>query len=143
MRSLLVLLGLSLSLIVSGCGTPPERRLESPALQVTALTPGSITLRLVNSNTVPVIINRAVHTLYLGDTSLGKFDDPTPVGIPPLGSDTHTVALPAKLGEAVRTYFAGNPGNLRVSVESTLVLAIGSDGTLDLKTVGSGVVTAP
>ena len=140
MRSLLVLFGLSLSLILAGCGTPPERRLDAPAIQITALTPNAITLRLINPNTVPVIVKTSVHTLYLGDTSIGKFEDLSPAGLPPIGSDTRTVPLPAKLNEAISAFFKQNPGSTRATIQSTLVLVIGNDDTLSVKTGGSGIV---
>lgn len=140
MRSLLVLLGLSLSLLVAGCGTPPERRLESPALRVTGLESGVLKLSILNPNAVPLVVTRSTHTLSLGDERIGRIDDRTPLGVPSLAALPYTVTLPAPLAEKVRAYFAKHPGEARAFVESTLEVAVGSDDTITLKTSGGGMI---
>ncbi|HEY9248375.1 MAG TPA: LEA type 2 family protein [Rariglobus sp.] len=147
MRFLLSFACLCLCLVVAGCGTPPERRLESPALQVTGLTVSgdtcTLTLRLLNPNTAPLVVSRSTHTVHLGDTRLGRIDDREPIGLPPTGAVTHAVKLPAALTREARAYFSKHPGDVRVSVETSLQLLIGNDDDLTLKTAGSGVVKAP
>lgn len=146
MRSLLSLTCLSLlALILSGCGTPPERRLESPALRVKSLTPTADTyalqLEFINPNTAPLVVSRSTHTLYLGDTQIGRLDDRTPIGIPPLGGVPHSATLTPKLAAELRDYLAKHPGQLRASVESSLEVAVGDNDTITLKTAGTGLVT--
>lgn len=143
MRSLLVLLGLSLSLMMAGCGTPPERRLESPALRVTGLEAGVLKLSILNPNAVPLVVNRATYQLSLGDERISRIDDRTPVGVPALASLPASVPLPAPLAEKVRAYFSKNPGEVRASVEGSLEIAVGSDDTVTLKAFGGGTVKAP
>src|SRR3954468_143478 len=95
MRSLFSLLCFPLLLIVAGCGTAPERRLDAPAMQVTGLTSSGggyvLALRLINPNPAPLVVTRSTHTLSLGDQRIGRFDDREPIGIPPLGSESHSV----------------------------------------------------
>lgn len=143
MRSLLVLLGLSLSLLVAGCGTPPERRLESPALRVTGLESGVLKLSILNPNAVPLVVNRSSYTLSLGDERIGRIDDRTPVGVPALAALPCTVTLPAPVAEKVRAYFAKHPGEVRAFVDGSLEIAVGDDDTLTLKASGGGAVKAP
>jgi len=142
MRSLFVLLCVGVSFVLSGCGTAPERRLDAPAVRISALDAGTLSLRIVNANTVPLVINRSTHTLYLGDERIGRIDDRTPVGVPPLGSVTHAIALPASVGDQVRARLASSTGELRASVESSFELTVAADDTLTLKAVGGGLVKA-
>jgi LEA14-like dessication related protein len=143
MRSLLILLGLSLSLLVAGCGTPPEGRLESPALRVTGLEAGMLKLSIINPNTAPLVVSRSTYTLSLGDERIGRIDDRTPIGVPALATLACSVALPAPVAEKVRAYFAKNPGEVRAFVEGSLVIAVGSEDTTTLKAAGGGSVKAP
>jgi LEA14-like dessication related protein len=142
MRSLFVLLCVGVSFVLSGCGTAPERRLEAPAVRITALDANTLSLRIVNANTVPLVINQSTHTLYLGDERIGRIDDRSPIGIPPLGSVSQAVALPAALGDTVRVRLSAATGQLRASVESSFELAVAPDDTLTLKTAGGGLVKA-
>lgn len=148
MRTFVSLLGLSLLLILTGCSTPPEQRLDAPAIQVTALTTTAdnytLTLRLVNSNTVPMVVAGSTHTLYLGEQKIGRIEDREPIGVPPLGEVTHTVKLPAKVAPDVRAWLAGHPGNVRIATESTLEITVGTDNdTIKLTSAGRGTVKAP
>lgn len=131
---------LSFSLFLAGCGTPPERRLEPLAVPVASLDGGALTLRFVNPNTVPVIVNRASHTLYLGDDRMGRVDDRSVVGVPPTASVPQTVPLPAAVAEKVQAYFASHPGQVRATVDSTLEIAVSGDDTLKMHARGSGSV---
>jgi LEA14-like dessication related protein len=148
MRTLVSLLSLSLLLVLAGCGTPPEQRLDAPAIQVTALTSAAdsyvVTLRLVNPNTVPMVVASSTHMLYLGEQKIGRIDDREPIGVPPLGEVTHTVKLPSKLSTVARAWLASHSGDVRVVTESTLEITVGTDNdTLTLKSAGRGVVKAP
>ncbi len=140
MRSFFVLLCVGLSFFLSGCGTTPERRLEAPAVRITALDAGTLSLRILNANTVSLVINRSTHTLYLGDERIGRIEDRTAVGVPPLGSAPHAITLPADLGDKVRARLASSTGELRASVESSFELTVGADDTLTLKALGGGLV---
>jgi len=148
MRSLVSLLGLSLLLVLAGCGTPPEQRLEAPVIQVTGLTAAAdsyaVTLRLVNANTVPMVVAGSTHTLYLGEQKIGRVDDREPIGVPPLGEVAHTVNLPAKLAPDVRAWLASHPGTIRIATESTLEITVGTDNdTIKLTSTGRGTVKTP
>lgn len=143
MRSLFAFACLSMSLILAGCGTPPERRLESPALRVTGLEAGVLKVSILNPNAVPLVINRATYHLSLGDERIGRIDDRTPLGVPSLAALPCTVTLPAAVSEKVRAYFAKHPGEVRVFLDGTLEVAVGSDDTITLKAGGSGSVKAP
>lgn len=144
MRSLLFVLGLASTLFLAGCGTPPERRLEAPSLQVTKLTTATdaatLDLRFTNPNTVPLVIDHSEHTLYLGNDSIGRINDKQPIGLPPLGSVTHTVTLNASLTAKARAYLAKNPGEVRAYVGSALELTTSDDDTITLKSSGTGIV---
>lgn len=147
MRSLLSFACLALSLVLAGCSTPPEERLDSPGLAVTGLTASNdtatLTLRFTNANTVPLVVTRSTHTLYLGDKRIGRIDDREPIGIPAIGGITHPVKLSKALADGVRAFFARNPGQVRATVQTELELALNGDDTLTLKSSGSGLVTAP
>jgi hypothetical protein len=142
MRSLFVLLCVGFTFVLSGCGTPPERRLEAPAVRIIAVDAATLSLRILNANTVPLVIHRSTHTLYLGDERIGRIEDRTPIGVPPLGSAPHAVTLPASLGDKIRVRLASSPGEFRASVESSFELIVGTDDTLTLKSVGDGLVKA-
>ena len=106
MRSLLSFACLAFALVLAGCSTPPEQRLDSPGLAVASLTASddstTLTLRFTNSNTVPLVVTRSTHTLYLGGKRIGRIDDREPIGIPAVGGIAHTVTLPKALAAAVR-----------------------------------------
>jgi len=144
-RFLFSLVGLSLVFALAGCGTPPDRRLESPGLNVTALTRSTddyiVTLRYLNPNAVPLAVGSASHVLYLGEERIGKFDDKNSVGVPPLGVALHSVMLPRALSKDVRDYLAGHAGEVQVVVQSSLEIVISGDDLLSLKASGSGKVT--
>lgn len=146
MRSLLSFACLALSLVLAGCSTPPEQRLESPGLTVTGLTassdPSTLTLRFTNPNTVPLVVTSSTHTLYLAGKRIGSIDDREPIGIPAAGSVAHTVTLPKALAAKVGAFLAKNPGEVRVGVETELSLVLSNDDTLTLKTSGGGFVKA-
>ncbi len=148
MRSLLSLLCLPLLLVFAGCSTPPNQRLDSPAIQVTGLTTAGdgyiLALRLINPNTVPMVVSHSTHTLYLGEKRIGRIADAEPIGLPPLGGVPHTVTLPAAPAAEVRAWFSKNPGDVRATVESALVIVIGhEDDDITLKSRGAGNVKAP
>lgn len=147
MRSLLSFACLTLSLVLAGCSTPPEQRLDSPGLTVAGLTVAdnraTLALRFTNPNTVPLVVTRSTHTLYLGAKRIGRIDDREPIGIPPLGAVTHTATLPAELARDVRAFFEKNPGAVRATVMAELQLALSGDDTLTLKSSGGGLVKAP
>lgn len=148
MRSLFSLLCLPLILVIAGCGTSPERRLDAPTVQPTGLAAAGdtyvLTLRLANANTVPLVVNRATHTLYLGEQSLGRIDDREPVGLPPLGEVSHAVKLTATSAAEARAWLAKHPGDIRISVQSSFKVAIGyDDDVLTLSSTGTGSVKAP
>lgn len=142
MRSLFLLLGLSVSLILAGCGTPPERRLEAPALSVGGLKADGpqtvLTLRYINTNTVPLAVESAKHTLYIGAERIGLIDDRVPVGIPATGGVTHSVTVPPALAQALSTHAAAHPAETRLTVETTLEIAISGSDTMELQTRGAG-----
>jgi LEA14-like dessication related protein len=142
MRSPFLLLGLAVSLILAGCGTPPEKRLDPPGLSVAGIKTtdagGILTMRFVNANTVPLAVERAVHTVYIGSDRIGRITDTEPFGIPPVGGVTHSVTLPADLAKDVAAYSATHPQATSLVVESVLTLAISGDDTLTLKTSGAG-----
>jgi LEA14-like dessication related protein len=144
MRSLLSFLCVSLSLVLAGCGTPPERRLDAPGVQVTKLTATGDTyaleLRFLNANTVPLVIEKSTHTFYLADTRIGRLDDRQPIGVPPLGTVLHKITLTPAQAAEVRAYAAKTGGETRVSVESALELVTADDDTLTLKTIGRGSI---
>lgn len=140
MSRLIAFACLSFSLFLAGCGTPPERRLEPLAVPVASINGGYLTLRFVNPNTVPVIVNRSSHTLYLGEDRMGRIDDRTVVGVPPTASVPQAVPLPAAMAEKVQTYLSAHPGQVRATVESSLEIAVSGDDTLKMQARGSGVI---
>ncbi|MFA6962884.1 MAG: LEA type 2 family protein [Opitutaceae bacterium] len=146
MRSLLLFIGLSLSLVLAGCGTAPERRLDSPAVQVNELSPSgetyTLSLRFVNPNTVPLVVSSSTHNLYLGETRIASIKDRDPIGIPQLGGVNHTVKLSSALAKTVRSYLAKHPDEDRASVECSLEVSVSGDDTVTLKTSGGGSVKA-
>lgn len=142
MRYLPFLVGLACSLFLAGCGTPPEGRLDAPVMTVGGFKAdggaSALTLRLVNSNAVPVAVVGATHTLFAGGERLGRIEDKTAVGLPALGGVTHTVAVPAKLAAEIAAYAAKHPEAKTLVVESSLVVAVSGDDTITLKTTGAG-----
>jgi LEA14-like dessication related protein len=142
MRSLFLWFGLAASLMLAGCGTPPEHRLESPVMTVTGIkTNGAttvLTVRLVNANTVPLAVESGTYTVYIGSERIGRVSDKMPVGIPPQGGVNHSVILPASLAADISAYTAKHPEATSLEVESTLVIAIWGSDTLTLKTSGAG-----
>lgn len=142
MRFLLSFVCLPALLVLAGCGTPAYRRLDAPVLQVVSVAPaeGTLTLRFVNANTVPMVVNRSTHTLHLDDVRLGRVDDPDPIGIPALGSASHVVRLPASLAGELGNRLAGAAGGALLHVETALQVAVPGDDTITLKTRGSGPV---
>ncbi|CAM2976685.1 hypothetical protein [Rariglobus hedericola] len=144
MRSLLSLLCVSLSLVLAGCGTPPERRLDSPGVQITRLTATgdspALELRFINPNTVPLVIEKSTHTLSLGNTRIGRITDRQPIGVPPLRSVLHKVTLTPEMAAEVRDYAAKNPGEIQASVECVLELTTSDNDTITLKATGSSAV---
>ncbi len=148
MRSLFSALCLPLFVLLVGCSTPADRRLESPVIQISGLTATEtgdsgydLVLRLVNPNTVSLVASRSTHTLYLGEKRLGRIDDQEPIGLPALGSVPHTVKVPAARAGEIRAYLADHPGNVRVSVHSALEIVLSGDETLILKSTGSDLVS--
>ena len=147
MRSLFLLISLTLSLLLAGCSTPPAERLEAPIARVDSLRinkdTGVLTLRFTQSNIVPMVISRSHHTLSLDDQSMGIFDDTEAIGLPPQGSVAHTVTLPPKIIQAAQAYLLRHPGAVRVSVKSGLNVLTSDDGWITLTTLASGSITAP
>lgn len=147
MRSLISFACLILSLVLAGCSTPPEQRLDSPRLVVTGLTASgdtaTLTLRFTNANTVPLVVSRSTHTLYFDGKRLGRIDDREPIGIPAVGALTHIVTLPKALAADVRAFFGKNPGQVRATVETELELVLNDGDTFTLKSSGGGLVKAP
>lgn len=144
MRSLLSFACIAFSLVLAGCSTPPDQRLESPALVVTGLAStdnsATLTLRFVNPNTAPLVVTQSTHTLYLGSQRIGRIDDREPIGIPAMNAVAHSVTLPAALAKDVRAFLSKNPGEVRATVTTELELAIPGDETLTLKCSGGGLV---
>lgn len=150
MRFLLSCFCLPLCLILlAGCGTSPERRLEAPIVEVTDLTAKKkgdyvLTVRITNSNTVPLVIERSTHTIYLGGQHIARIEDRKPIGVPPLGSVPHNIKLSDKVAADVRAWLDKHPGQTAVSVESGFYVVVGSDNdTVLLKSAGRGSVSAP
>jgi hypothetical protein len=148
MRRLLSLLCLPLFLVLAGCSTPAERRLDPPGIQITGLgstvESATLALRLTNPNTAPLVTSHSTHTLLLGGKRVARIEDAEPIGIPPLGEVTHAVKLPAAAVADMRAWFAKNPGDTRATVESTFVVVVGvDDDTITLKNTGGGTVKAP
>jgi LEA14-like dessication related protein len=147
MRFLLSCLCLSFVLILAGCGTPADRRLDAPVIEITGLTAGgdgyALALRLINSNTVPLVVRHSTHTLYLGDKRIGRIEDREPIGVPPLGAASHTVALPKALAADVRFWLTNHAGEVHASMDSSLEIVIGEDDSMILKSTGRGTVKAP
>ncbi len=148
MRRLLSLLCLPLFLVLAGCSTPAERRLDAPAIQITNLSVAgegaTLALRLSNPNTAPLVTSHSTHTLFLGGKRVARIEDAEPIGIPPLGEVTHTVKLPPAALADVRAWFAKNPGAARATVESSFIVVVGTDDdTITLKAIGGGTVKAP
>lgn len=56
MRIVLAPVFASMVPLFAGCGTSAERGFEPPALRITAVTPGAISLRVINPNTVPLAV---------------------------------------------------------------------------------------
>jgi LEA14-like dessication related protein len=144
MRSLISLLCLSWLLAFTGCGTPPERRLDPPAIQITEVTASQdtykVTLRVSNANTVPLVVNSSTHTLRLGQDRIGRIDDREPIGLPPLGAVPHTFTLTTTQADEVRAYLAAHPGEVRATVESAFEVLLTDDQTITLKSTGGGAV---
>ena len=134
-------------LVLAGCGTPLEQRLDAPAIRVVALAAAenkyALEVRVVNANAVPLVVNRSTHTVYFGDQRIGRVEDREPIGVPPLGAAPHTVALTGAAAAGARAWLAQHPGEVSVTIESTLEVAIGADNdTVNLTAAGRGVVKA-
>lgn len=139
---------LMLAVFVSGCGTPPERRLDSPALRVTSLSGVNgghvVTIRILNPNATPLVISQSTHTVFCGTERIARFDDPQPIGVPSLGSVDHAFALPPKASAGLSAWLAQHPGDVPVAVETSFQVVVGSDNdTITLKSSGRGLVKTP
>ncbi len=145
MRSPLLFLGLVLSLGLAGCSTPPEARLERPALRVVSLDAGDgkLALRYINPNNVPLVVNNSTHVLSLDGQHIGRIKEKEPIGMPPIGEIVHTVALPPEIAKGARDYLAAHPGRVRATVESKLEVLLYDDETVTLKSSGGGTVGEP
>jgi hypothetical protein len=147
MRHLLTLLCLSTLVVLAGCSTAPERRLDPPGIEIKELSAAGenyvLSLRVVNSNAVPLVVTRSTHTLFLGSHRVGRLDDREPIGLPPLSGIEHRVTLTAASAAGVRAWLANHPGEVRAIVESTWVVAVGSDDTLTLTSAARGTLKAP
>ncbi len=147
MRNPLVFLGVSVSLFLAGCSTPPEERLEAPAAKVEGLSVSAdssiLTLRFINPNIVPLVVNSSAHTLSLDNKYIGVIDDATPIGLPPQGQEVHSVKLPPKISQAAQAYLRDHPGSVRVTVKSGLSVATTADDTVTLTSLGSGLIKTP
>ena len=147
MRSILISLSVSVSLMLAGCGTTPEERLEAPTSKVEhfSATPDAsvLTLRFSNPNIVPLVVNSSAHTLTLGDKSMGVIDDAEPIGLPPRGFAVHTVKLTVKVAQAAQAYLLNHPGEVRVTVKSALSAVTTADDTITLTSIGSTLIKTP
>jgi LEA14-like dessication related protein len=147
MRTTLVFLGLSLPLLLAGCSTPPEERLETPAARVEGLNVQSgastLTLRLTNPNIVPLVINSSSHKLSLDNNPIGVIDEANPIGLPPGGQEVHSLKLPPKVAQAAQAYLRDHPGTVRITVKSGLSVATTADDSITLTSIGSGLIKNP
>ncbi len=146
MRSFLFILGVSLSLLLTSCSTPPEERLDAPAAKVVGLVVGNdtgvLTLSFANPNIVPLVIRSSTHTLFLGDKLIGVIDDAEAIGLPNSGIVVHAVKLPAKVAQAAQAYLVAHPGEVRAKVKSSLEHVTTGDDTITLKCLSTGLVKA-
>lgn len=147
MRSFLFSISVSLALLLTGCSTPPEERLDAPAAKVVSLVVGNdtgvLTLSFTNPNIVPLVIRSSTHTLSLGDKSIGVIDDAEAIGLPHSGRVVHTLKLPKKVAQAAQAYLAAHPGEVRATVKSALEHVTTGDDTITIKCIGTGLVKAP
>jgi LEA14-like dessication related protein len=147
MRPILLSISVSFALLLTGCSTPPEERLDAPAARVVSLVVGNdtgvLTLSFANPNIVPLVIRSSTHTLTLGDKSMGVIDDAEAIGLPNSGRVDHTVKLPTKVAQAAQAYLSANPGEVRATVKSSLEHVTTGDDTITLKCIGTGLVKAP
>jgi LEA14-like dessication related protein len=147
MRSPVLLLGLSLSLLLSGCGTPPEARLERPVLHVKGLKSeggtGILTLRIDNLNAVPMVIKTSTYTLSLGNQNFGPIRDNEMIGLPPTASADRQVTLPSAIASKLSAYLTQHPELARASVRSEFEVVTANDDTIKLHSAGSGLIKSP
>ncbi len=147
MRNPLVFLGVSVSLFLAGCSTPPEERLEAPAAKVEDLSVSAdaslLTLRFTNPNIVPLVVSSSTHKLSLDNNYIGVIDDADPIGLPPQGQVVHRVKLPPKVALAAQAYLRDHPGTVRASVKSGLNVATTNDDSVSLTSLGSGLIKNP
>lgn len=144
MRYLFSCLCVSLIALLAGCGTAPERRLDTPTLRVADLdtTENSyaLTIRLINTNTVPLVVKSSRHVVYFGDQKIGRVDDSQPIGVPPMGGVDHHFTLPRDLADEAKAWLDAHPGDVAIMIESALEIAIGEDDEMTLKTAGRGTI---
>lgn len=144
MRYLFSCFCLSLVALLAGCGTPPERRLDVPTLRVTDLdttkSSYAVTIRLINTNTVPLVVKSSRHVVYFGDQKIGRVDDSQPIGVPPMGGVDHRFKLPRDLADDAKAWLDAHPGDITITIESALEIAVGEDDEMTLKTTGRGTI---
>ena len=144
----LALVTVTLGLLsLAGCSSP---RLDHIAVRVEAIKPEGanlvITLRFINTNNIPLVISGASHTLTLNGQRVGSINNKEAVGVPPMGTTTQDVQLPATLAKTTRKIAARDADQTTYQLESSLKIAwdedtvnyqTGSRGSLALKSLAN------
>ena len=143
----ILFIGLAVSLAPAGCRTASEEALAAPIARIEGFglsgNTGRIAFSFTNPNSVPLVVSSSFHTLSLGSKSIGIIDDEEPIGLPPMGTVAHTVALTPKIAQAAQGYLNKNPGQNHASVTSALQVILAADDYLTLKSTSSGPVNYP
>ncbi len=135
----LVFIAVTLGLLsLAGCSSP---RLDHIAVRIADIKPANgnlmLTLRFINTNNIPLIISSASHTLTLNGQRVGNLNEKEAVGVPPMGTATQDILLPAALAKTVRNLTAHDPGQTAFQLESSLQIAWEED-TVTYKTASRG-----
>jgi hypothetical protein len=122
-----------------GCSSAPK--FAHIGVRVTEIKPAAgnglvLSLKFISSNTLPLIAAKADYTLALNGQRIGEIHSTDPVGIPPLGSATQDVPVPAALVEPIRRLAAAD-GGAAYDLASTLFI-VWDDDTASYKTSSEG-----
>ncbi|MBW8781189.1 MAG: LEA type 2 family protein [Verrucomicrobia bacterium] len=139
--SAVLVLGL---ICLTGCSSAP--RFAHIGVRVTEIKPAAgnelvLSLKFISSNTLPLIAAQADYKLTLNGQRIGEIHSTDPVGIPPLGSTTQDVRVPAALAESIRRLATANAGPTAYDLASTLFIVWGDDDTAAYKTSSEGSLT--
>ncbi len=125
-------------LSLTGCSSP---RLDHIAVRIADIKTQNanlvLTLRFINTNNIPLVISSAGHTLTLNGQRVGNINDKEAMGVPPMGTATQDVLLPAALAKTVCNLTARDPSQTTYQLESSLQI-VWEEDTVTYKTGSRG-----